>query len=159
MLLTPAQIKPKLFESRQNSFFCPGWMRLMFTSVLGHLAASTVILVPNLSEGTDRVGGQLHGDKECPFSGITKSGRVWRKVPESDARSRWYIFLVRVLLHQGGLSSGWSFSFIRVVSHQAGLSSDGLSWEWSLVRLVSHQGGHSLDLEWFSNYVVTNYTL
>ena len=42
---------------------------------------------PNLSEGADRVGGQLRGDKECPFSGITKSGRVWRKVPESDARS------------------------------------------------------------------------
>ena len=31
--------------------------------------------------------GQLRGDKECPFSGVTKSGRVWRKVPESDARS------------------------------------------------------------------------
>ena len=26
-------------------------------------------------------------DKECPFSGVTKSGRVWRKVPESDARN------------------------------------------------------------------------
>ena len=37
----------------------------------------------------DRVGGQLRGDKEYPrpFSGVTKSGRVWRKVPESDARS------------------------------------------------------------------------
>ena len=42
---------------------------------------------PNLSEGADRVGGQLRGDKECPFSGVTKSGRVWRKVPESDTRS------------------------------------------------------------------------
>ena len=31
--------------------------------------------------------GQLGGDKECPFSGVTSSGRVWRKVPESDARS------------------------------------------------------------------------
>ena len=41
----------------------------------------------NLSEGADRVGGQLRGDKECPFSGVTKSGRVWRKVPESGARS------------------------------------------------------------------------
>ena len=37
----------------------------------------------NLPEGADRVGGQLRGDKECPFSGVTKSGRVWRKVPES----------------------------------------------------------------------------
>ena len=33
---------------------------------------------PNLSEGADHVGGRLHGDKECPFSGVTKSGRVWR---------------------------------------------------------------------------------
>ena len=41
----------------------------------------------NLSEGADRVGGQKRGDKECPFSGVTKSGRVLRKVPESDARS------------------------------------------------------------------------
>ena len=41
----------------------------------------------NLSKGADRVGGQLRGDKECPFSGVTKSGRVWRKVPESDAGS------------------------------------------------------------------------
>ena len=35
----------------------------------------------------DRVAGQLRGDKECPFSGVTKSGRVWRNVPESDVRS------------------------------------------------------------------------
>ena len=42
---------------------------------------------PNFSEAADRVGGQLHGDKEYPFSGVTKSGRVRRKVPESDARS------------------------------------------------------------------------
>ena len=50
----------------------------MFTCVLWY---------PNLSEGADRVAGQLRGDKECPFSGVTNSGRVWRKVPESDARS------------------------------------------------------------------------
>ena len=32
---TPAQIKPKSFESKRNSlFFYPGWMRLMFTCVL-----------------------------------------------------------------------------------------------------------------------------
>ena len=27
----------------------------------------------------------MRGDKECPFSGVTISGRVWTKVPESDA--------------------------------------------------------------------------
>ena len=31
---------------------------------------------PNPSEGADSVGGQVRGDKECPFSGVTKSGRV-----------------------------------------------------------------------------------
>ena len=47
----------------------------------------------HISTGTFRgaltasVDGQLRGDKECPFSGVTKSGRVWRKVPESDAGS------------------------------------------------------------------------
>ena len=36
---------------------------------------------------TTSFGGQLRGDKECPFSGVTKYGRVWRKVLESNARS------------------------------------------------------------------------
>ena len=35
----------------------------MFTCVLA-----------DLSEGADRVGAQLRGDKECPFSGVTNSG-------------------------------------------------------------------------------------
>ena len=47
--------------------------------------ARLLLQYPNLSEGADRVAGQLCGDKECPFSGVTKSGRVRRKVPESDA--------------------------------------------------------------------------
>ena len=42
-------------------------------------------LYSSLSEDADNVGGQLRGDKECPFSGVTKSGRVWRKVLESNA--------------------------------------------------------------------------
>ena len=36
---------------------------------------------------TASVDMQLREDKECPFSGLTSSGRVWRKVPESNARS------------------------------------------------------------------------
>ena len=28
----------------------------------------------------ESVSGQLHGDKECPISGITNTGRAWRKV-------------------------------------------------------------------------------
>ena len=36
---------------------------------------------------TASLHGQLCVGKECPFSGVTKSGRVWRKVAESDPRS------------------------------------------------------------------------
>ena len=85
MLLTPAQIKPKSFESRRNCFCLPG---VDASHVYGAcLGISQSYQYPNLSEGADLVRGQLRGDKECPFSGVTKSGRVWRKVPESGARS------------------------------------------------------------------------
>ena len=60
----------------------------MFTCALGRYVASTVLSVPEPFGGrADHVGGQLRGDNEFPFSSVTKSGRVWRKVPESDARS------------------------------------------------------------------------
>ena len=71
MLFTPAQIEPKSFESRRNSFFFPFLPRVDASHVyvrawpLGcfHSLISTQIL----SEGADRVAGQLRGDKECPF--------------------------------------------------------------------------------------------
>ena len=62
-------------------------MRLMFTCVLWPRLLLQSYSYPNLSEGADRVAGQLREDKQYAFSGVTKSGRVWRKVPESDARS------------------------------------------------------------------------
>jgi len=76
-------------ETELFSFlFYPRWMRLMFTCVLRHYVSCTALLVPNLWAGVDRVSGQLRRrDKECPFSGVTKSARVWRKVPESAAGS------------------------------------------------------------------------
>ena len=90
MLLTLAQIKPKSFDSRWNSFFSFFFTRDGCASCLRACLDARLLpqsyQYPNLSEGADRVGGQLRGDKECPFSGVTKSGRVWRKVPESDAR-------------------------------------------------------------------------
>ena len=87
MLLTTAQIKPKSFESRRNSFFTRGGCVSCLRACLGVRLLLQSYEYPNLSEGADRVAGQLRGDKECPFSDVTKSGRVWRKVPESDARS------------------------------------------------------------------------
>ena len=64
----------KTFESRRISFFFLSGVDAPHVYV-----RATVLLVPE--------PGQQHGHNlECPFSGVTKSGRVWRKVPESDAR-------------------------------------------------------------------------
>ena len=35
---------------------------------------------PNLSEGTDCVGGQLRGDKECPFN------QIWQSLEEGAGK-------------------------------------------------------------------------
>ena len=59
----------------------------MFACVLGCNVVSTVLLAPKLSEGADSVRGQLRGDKECFFNGVTNSGRVLRKASEGDAGS------------------------------------------------------------------------
>jgi len=94
MLLMPAQIKPKLFELRWNFFFTQGGCVSCLCACLGARLLPQSYQYPNLSEGADCIGGQLGGDKECPFtsfSGATKSGRVWRKVPESDA---WCVVLM-----------------------------------------------------------------
>ena len=87
MLLTPAQIKRKSFESRLNTVFTRGGCVSCLRACLGARLLPQSYQYPNLSEGADRVCGQLRGDKECPFSDVTKSGRVWRKVPENGARS------------------------------------------------------------------------
>ena len=59
----------------------------LLSGCLGAMLLPQSYQYPNLSEGADRVGEQLRGDRERPFSDVTKSGRVWRKVPESDVQS------------------------------------------------------------------------
>ena len=88
MLLTPAQVKPKSFESRLNSLFLHGvdashvyvraWALGCFYS---HI--STQPFQRALAASMDSCA---EIKSACPFSGVTKSGRVWRKVPKSDAR-------------------------------------------------------------------------
>ena len=71
MLLTPAQIKPKSFELRQNFFFIRGGCVLCLSVCLGTRLLPQSYQYPSLSEGTDCINGQLRGDKECPSSGVT----------------------------------------------------------------------------------------
>ena len=90
MLLTPAQIKPKSFESRWNFFlrFLPGldashvyvgaWAPDCFHS---HISTQTFRRALTASvDSCSEIKSAL------AFSGVTTSGRVGRKVPESDAR-------------------------------------------------------------------------
>ena len=77
----------KSFESRRTLFILPGVDASRVYVRARALGCFQSYQYPNHSEGADCVGGQLRGDKECPFSGVTKSDRVWKKVPESDARS------------------------------------------------------------------------
>ena len=82
--------KTKSFESRRNSFlfFLPGVdASHVYVRAWALGCFHSLISTRTFRGGADCVGGQLRGDKECPFSGVTKSGRVWRKVLESDARS------------------------------------------------------------------------
>ena len=74
----PAKIKPKSFESRRNSssfFLTRDGCASCLSACMGTRLLPQSYQYPNLSEGADRVGGQLRGDKECPFSGVTKSGQ------------------------------------------------------------------------------------
>ena len=88
MLLTPAQIKPKSFKSRRN-LFLPGvdashvYLRAWALGSF-HSRISTQTFRRALTASVDSCAEI----KNAPFSGVTKSGRVWRKVPETDhARS------------------------------------------------------------------------
>ena len=67
-------------------------MRLLFTWVLGRYVASTVIFSTQTFRRalTASVDSCAEIKSIYPFSGVTSSGRVWRKVPESDARSVYY---------------------------------------------------------------------
>ena len=122
MLLTSAQMKPKSFESRRNSssFFLPGvdaphydvraWALGCFHSLIGTRTFRRAL--------TASLDSCAEVTWECPFSGVSKSGRVWRKVPEP------------VMSHDCGyasnaVSSGEPVKFVLVSSK---------NWHW----LVQH---------------------
>ena len=61
----------------------------------GHISTQT------FRKGADRVAGQLRGDKECPFSGVTKSGRVWRRVRDSVGKGHGWECVAVDQVHRG----------------------------------------------------------
>ena len=85
--VTYASSNKTKIEMRQHFVFTQGGCISCLCACLGARLLPQSYQYPNLLEGTNRVSGLLHSDKECPFSGLTKSGRVWRMVPESDTQS------------------------------------------------------------------------
>ena len=90
----PSTNKTNSFELRRNVSLSlsvslyPERMCFVFTCILEHLLPQFYwYLQLSESANTNTIGGQLRGNKERHFSGLTSSGRVWRKKPESDARS------------------------------------------------------------------------
>ena len=90
MLLMRSQIKPKLFESRHNSFSYLVWTCLMFMCKPWRYVAFTVLSSPTV----------LVEIKECPFSGVTSSGTVGRKVSESEIWSVWCYLHTKCKKHE-----------------------------------------------------------
>jgi len=87
-------VKPKLFDLRQNFFlshllsFCTiGRWTSCLCVCLDAMLLPQLYYYPNLSEGANSISGQLYRDRECPYSGITNFGRVWRKVMKSNTWS------------------------------------------------------------------------
>ena len=69
----------------ERDFFLKTWSRCV-SCLCGCLALCCFhSLISTQTFRRAHVSGQLRGDKECPFSGVT-TGRVWRKVPEIDPR-------------------------------------------------------------------------
>ena len=81
----PSQIKTKVVWIEMGLIFYTRQTCLMFTFMLRCYVASTVIISTQAfwRALTESVDWELHRDKECPFSGVTSSGRVWRKVLEN----------------------------------------------------------------------------
>ena len=82
MLLTPDHIN---YKSSRNFIFTRGRCVSRLHGCLGcfHSHISTRTFRRALTASVDSYAEI----KECLFSGVTKTGRVWRKVPESGARS------------------------------------------------------------------------
>ena len=81
-----AQIKPKSFEWRRNFFFFYPGRDASYVYVgawaLGCFHSLISLITQNLREALN-----VSVDSCAKINGVTSSGRVWRKVPESGARS------------------------------------------------------------------------
>ena len=74
----PSQIKARSFEPRQNLFYPYATCKCVLGCYVASSLISTQTFWGSLTASVDR-------DKKFPFSAVTISDIVWRKVPESEA--------------------------------------------------------------------------
>ena len=101
----------------------------MFTCVLGRSVAFTVLVVPKPFGG------------HCPFSGVTSSGRVWRKVPESDT---WSVSLRLTYINVWIISSRCCYSVLTYSLAPVGCIKldEGSAYLTFPVQLLAHYSQH-----------------
>ena len=106
-------------------------------------------LYPNLSEDADGFGGQMRG---YPFSGVTSSGRVWRKAPESEV---WSVLSVMFSRDQrqpqyspGHHGLTWPFIYISTLTHLISLCFANFNADLleKIAALKSHQRSRSVKI-------------
>ena len=61
-------------------------MHLVFTCMLGHCCFHSLASTQTFRRVLTALMDSCVEIKECPFSGVTNSGTVWRKVAENDAQ-------------------------------------------------------------------------
>ena len=146
MLLSPAEIKPKSFESRGNRFvFLPvvdaslvygqAWTLCCFDSLIRFQTFGRVLTV-----SVDNCG-----EMAVPLSGRASSGRIWRKVLDSHA---WSLTLWQWCKHVTMSAQTWLLFRHVSVSSQT----------WQLFRHVT-VSTQTLWLVWVCDTVITDMTI
>ena len=111
-----------------------GWWGWSLIRVVSHQVVRMFSHQGGPSSGRFYQGGEVVSSGWCRWS---------HQVGLSSGQWGWS--LIKVVSHQGGLSSGWSL--ISAVSRHSGLRAvsyqDSLSWGQSLIRMVCHQDGLS----------------
>ena len=116
-MLTPAQIKPKSFESSRNIFFFfsyPWRTRLIFTCVLGRFAASSIISTQTFRRA---LTASLDSQKECGLPEGVRSARrsaecqkecgsQYRPKPWGDRVTQWLQLPAEKPIEECGLPEG-----------------------------------------------------
>ena len=111
--VTPTQIKPQSFESRRNSFLLPG-------VDVSHVYVRALVL----------------GCFQTPNTGLRQPSFLWRKVPESDARSVGSTVILVPEPFGGRWPRRWTTARRERVPRFSGVTKSGRVWRTTCRKAV-----------------------